>query len=103
MSINNQTIVAIGTKPGEAAIGIVRMSGDKSIEIVDKIFSATNKKKISEMRTFSMAHGFILDHEGEYIDQVIVSVMNRPRSYTREDVVEINCHGGIIATERVLE
>ncbi len=99
----SQTIVAIGTKPGESAIGIVRLSGDRSIKILENIFKPTNKNKVGDMDTFTMAHGFILDNEGETVDQVIVSIMRKPRSYTREDVVEINCHGGLIATEKVME
>jgi tRNA modification GTPase len=103
MIIENQTIAAIGTKPGEAAIGIVRLSGNSAVEILEKVFKPTNKKKISEMETFTMAHGFIVDSKSEPIDQVIVSIMRKPKSYTREDVVEINCHGGLIATEKVME
>jgi tRNA modification GTPase len=101
--MENQTIVSIGTKPGEAAIGIVRLSGDKAIYILGKIFKPTNKRKVSDMCTFTMAHGFIVDNEGKSIDQVIVSIMRKPKSYTREDVVEINCHGGLIATEVIME
>ncbi|MBM3712301.1 MAG: tRNA uridine-5-carboxymethylaminomethyl(34) synthesis GTPase MnmE [Actinobacteria bacterium] len=97
------TIVAIGTKPGEAAIGIVRLSGNKAIKIAEKIFRSKNKKKISNMKTYSMIYGYVVDKMGRVIDQVIVSLMRKPKSYTKEDVVEINCHGGVIATEKVLE
>ncbi len=100
---NNDTIVAIGTRPGEAAIGIVKLSGDKSIFIVDKIFRPKSKKKLTEIDTYSMLYGHIVDNKGYTIDEAVVSVMKKPRSYTREDVVEINCHGGIIATTKVME
>ena len=98
-----ETIAAIGTKPGESAIGIVRMSGDKAIKIAEKIFRSYSNKKINDMKTFSIIYGYIVDEKERIIDQVIVSLMRKPKSYTKEDIVEINCHGGIIATETVLE
>jgi len=97
------TIVAIGTRPGEAAIGIVKLSGDKSIFIADKIFRSKSKKKLSGIDTYNMLYGHIIDIEGNTIDEVVVTLMKKPKSYTREDVVEINCHGGIIATTKVME
>ena len=100
---NKDTIVAIGTRAGESAIGIVRMSGEKAIKIAEKIFFAKSKKKIRDMDSYTMIYGFIKDKNGETIDQVIVSLMKKPGSYTRENVVEINCHGGIAATKKVLE
>lgn len=100
---NNDTIVAIGTRLGEAAIGIVKLSGDKSVSIVDKIFRSKNEKKLTEIGTYSMLYGHIIDNEEHAIDEVVVSVMKKPGSYTREDVVEINCHGGIIATTKTME
>lgn len=98
----NHTIAAIGTRAGEAAIGIVKLSGDDSIKIADGIFRARNKKKLKSLKTYNMAYGHIINKEGSMIDEVIVSVMRKPGSYTREDVVEINCHGGLVATEKVL-
>jgi tRNA modification GTPase len=100
---SNDTIVAVGTRPGEAAIGIVKLSGDRSIFIADKIFRSKNKKKLAGIDTYNMLYGHIIDDEGHIIDEVVVSVMKKPKSYTREDVVEINCHGGIIATTKVME
>ncbi len=97
------TIAAIGTRPGESAIGIVRLSGNKSIKIAEKIFRSDKKRKISNMETYSIAYGYIIERDDSIIDQVILSLMKKPKSYTREDVVEINCHGGLIATEKVLE
>ncbi len=97
------TIVAIGTKPGEAAIGIIRLSGNKSIKLTEKIFRQKNSKKISQMKTFSMAYGYIVDKKEETVDEVIITLMKKPGSYTKEDIVEINCHGGIAAADKILE
>lgn len=99
----SDTIVAIGTKPGEAAIGIIRLSGNKSIKLTEKIFRQKNRKKISQMKTFSMAYGYIVDKKEEMIDEVIITLMKKPKSYTKEDVVEINCHGGMAAADKILE
>ena len=99
----SDTIVAIGTKPGEAAIGIIRLSGNKSIKLTEKIFRQKNSKKISQMKTFSMAYGYIVDKKEETVDEVIITLMKKPGSYTKEDIVEINCHGGIAAADKILE
>ncbi len=100
---SGDTIVALGTKPGEAAIGIIRLSGNKSIRLAEKIFRQKNMKTISRMSTFSMAYGYIVDKKEEVIDEVIVTLMKKPKSYTREDVIEINCHGGMVAADKILE
>ncbi len=100
---NNDTIVAIGTRPGEAAIGIVKLSGGSSVKIADKIFRSKNKKRLTSIGTYNMIYGHIVDEKGGIIDEVVVSVMKKPKSYTREDVVEINCHGGLVATGKVME
>jgi len=100
---NNDTIAAISTRPGEAAIGIIKLSGGESILIADKIFGSRSKKKLAATGTYNMLFGHISDSSGEIIDEVIVSVMKKPASYTREDVIEINCHGGIIAATKILE
>jgi len=96
------TIAAIGTKAGESAIGIVRLSGGKAVKIAGRIFRAESGKKILDMETYSMAFGQAIDEGGAPVDQVILSIMRAPKSYTREDVIEINCHGGIAATEKIL-
>ena len=96
------TIAAIGTKAGESAIGIVRLSGSRAIKISEKIFLPKSGKKIKEMGTFTMAFGQVVDEKGLIIDQAILSVMRAPKTYTREDIIEINCHGGIAATEKTL-
>ena len=100
---NEDTIAAVGTRPGEAAIGIVKLSGEESISIADKIFKSKNNKRLKDMETYNMIYGNIVDKEGNIIDEVIVTLMKKPRSYTREDVAEINCHGGMAATTKVLE
>lgn len=99
---DKDTIAAISTRLGESGIGIVRLSGEKSIKIADKIFKARNNIKVLEMKNYTMAYGVIINKNKEIIDEVILSVMRKPKSYTREDVVEINCHGGITATKTVL-
>lgn len=100
---DSDTIVAIGTKPGEAAIGIIKLSGNKSIKLVEKIFRQKNGKKVSKMKTFSMTYGYIVDKKEEIIDEAIISLMKKPKSYTKENIVEINCHGGMAAADKILE
>ena len=97
------TIAALGTRPGESAIGIIKLSGKDSIRIADKVFRAKNKKKLSQADTYTMTYGTIIDMEKETVDEVLVSIMKGPGSYTREDVVEINCHGGTVSAKRIME
>ncbi|MGL4935823.1 MAG: tRNA uridine-5-carboxymethylaminomethyl(34) synthesis GTPase MnmE, partial [Cetobacterium sp.] len=96
------TIAAISTPRGEGGIGIVRMSGSDSLCILTKIFKPISNKKVSDLRNFSINYGHLYDGE-ELIDEVLVSIMKGPNTYTKEDIVEINCHGGFLITERVLE
>ena len=93
------TIAAIATAKGEGGIGIIRISGDKSFEIIDKIFKPYNDKKMSY---YTLKYGHIYDDD-KLIDEVMVVKMKAPKSYTCEDVVEINCHGGYLITRNVLE
>lgn len=95
----NDTIVAISTSLGVGAISIVRLSGQESISIVNKCFKG---KDLSKVATHTINYGHIYDDK-DLIDEVLVSVMKAPKSYTSEDIVEINCHGGIIATKRILQ
>lgn len=98
------TICAISTAIGEGGIAIIRVSGDKALEIVSKIFRPKNGKDIKEMKTYTMRYGHIVDiNTEELIDEVIISYMKGPRSFTAEDIVEINCHGGVTSTNKVLE
>jgi len=94
----NDTIAAISTALGVGAISIVRVSGEDAIEIVNKIFD----KDLTKVNTHTINYGHIIDKE-EVIDEVLVSVMKAPKTFTGEDVVEINCHGGIATTNKVLE
>ena len=94
----NDTIAAISTTLGVGAIAIVRVSGKDAIKIVNKVFSGDLLKKDSH----TISYGYIKDNE-EVIDEVLVSVMKSPKTFTTEDVVEINCHGGIITTKKILE
>ena len=97
------TIVALATKAGNSAINIVKLSGDKSIEIADRIFVAESRKKIREINSYNIIYGKVYDEKNEIIDEAIVTVMKAPKSYTREDVVEINCHGGIAAVNKIID
>ncbi len=96
------TIAAISTANGEGGIGIVRISGDKSLEILSKIFVTKSGKKAEELKSHTINYGNIV-HNGKIIDEVLVSVMLAPRSYTTENMVEINCHGGYLVTHKILE
>lgn len=96
------TIAAISTPRGEGGIGIVRLSGDESLNILEKIFKPKSNKKIKDIKSYTINYGHIFDGEN-LVDEVLVSVMKAPNTYTREDIVEINCHGGYLITERVLE
>ncbi|MGX6591062.1 tRNA uridine-5-carboxymethylaminomethyl(34) synthesis GTPase MnmE [Cetobacterium ceti] len=96
------TIAAISTPRGEGGIGIVRISGPDSLCILSKIFKPKSGKKIEELRNFSINYGHMYDKD-TVVDEVMVSIMKGPNTYTREDIVEINCHGGYLITEKVLE
>ena len=95
----NDTIVAISTALGVGAISIVRLSGNEAIDIVNKCFKG---KDLTKVESHTINYGHIYDKK-EIIDEVLVSIMKAPKTYTTEDVVEINCHGGIISTKRILE
>lgn len=97
------TIGAISTSIGEGGIAIVRISGDKAKDVVEKIFQAKNGQSIKDMKSYTMKYGYIIDENNNHIDEVIVSFMKGPRSFTAEDTIEINCHGGVVATNKVLE
>lgn len=97
------TIAAISTGLSNSGISIIRVSGPETFEVMDKIFSAKNtEKKLSAQKTHTIHYGFIKDGE-EIIDEVLVSVMRAPHTYTAEHVAEINCHGGSLVTKKVLE
>lgn len=96
------TIAAISTPRGEGGIGIVRISGNNALDILEKIFKPKSGKAIKGLRNYSINYGHIFDGE-TLVDEVLVSIMKAPNTYTREDIVEINCHGGFVITEKVLE
>lgn len=98
------TIAAISTPAGEGAIAIVRLSGDEAIKIADQIFRGVGKKQLVDVDSHTIHYGHIIDPTTDDIaEEVMVSVMRAPKTFTREDVVEINCHGGLVAVERVLQ
>lgn len=98
------TIAAISTAPGEAAIGIVRLSGPQALSIISRIFKPARLKDITEVPSHTIHYGWIIYPDTqEPIDEVLVSIMKAPNTYTREDVVEINCHGGMVPLRKVLE
>lgn len=98
------TIAAVSTSTmSSGGISIVRMSGYNAVEIADRAFISKNKKKLSEAASHTVHYGIIADKDGNTVDEVLAVVMRAPNTYTREDVVEINCHGGILVTRRVLE
>ncbi|KOF57522.1 MULTISPECIES: tRNA uridine-5-carboxymethylaminomethyl(34) synthesis GTPase MnmE [Clostridium] len=98
------TIAAISTAVGSSGISIIRVSGDKALNIVDKIFMSKSNRSIKDMNSYTMRYGSIVSLEDRsIIDEVIVSYMKGPKSFTAEDVVEINCHGGAYPTKSVLE
>lgn len=95
----NDTIVAISSAVGVGAISIVRLTGDESIDIVNKCFKGKN---LSKCKSHTIHYGHIYD-DGEVVDEVMVTVLRAPKTYTKEDVVEINCHGGAYITQKILE
>jgi tRNA modification GTPase len=98
------TIAAVATSVGEGGISIIRVSGDKALKMVSSIFSGKNGRSLEDIKSYTMRYGHIIDKASEdVIDEVIVSYMKGPRSFTAEDTIEINCHGGVVATNRVLE
>ena len=97
------TIAAISTAVGEAGIGIVRMSGKSAINIGETVFIGSSDKKIEEIQNKKLTYGHIIDENGTKIDEVLIAFMKGPYTYTREDMVEIYCHGGIISVRKVLE
>jgi tRNA modification GTPase len=103
MFSDDETIAAISTPLGEGGIGIVRMSGRNSLIIASQVFISPTNRPLSEINNFYLTYGHILDPStGETIDEVLLSLMRAPSSYTKEDVVEINCHGGMISLTKIL-
>ena len=99
---HTDTIAAISTGMTSSGIGIIRISGPDAIAIADEVYDSRSGKKLENMPTHTIHYGFIRDGE-EFIDEVLVMLMRGPRSFTAEDTVEINCHGGVYAMNRILE
>lgn len=98
------TIAAISTSPGIGGIGIIRISGEDTFNIIEKIFKAKKPEKIEEIKGYNMKYGSIINSENnEVIDEVLVSYFKAPKSYTTENMCEINSHGGIIVMKQILE
>ena len=95
----NDIIVAISTSLSKGAISIIRLSGKGCIDLVNKCFKG---KDLTKVDSHTINYGYIIDND-KVIDQVLVTVMKSPKTYTKEDVVEINCHGGIATTNKILE
>lgn len=91
------TIVAISTSPGTGGIGIIRISGEKTFDIIERIFKQKNYMNINEIKGYTMKYGNIINPEtNEIIDEVLVSYFKSPYSYTTENMCEINSHGGVV-------
>ena len=103
MAIDFDTIAAISTPPGEGGIGIVRLSGDEALEIAEKVYRQGNKR-LSDQPSHTIHYGNLFNPKtDEKIDEVMVTIMKTPKTYTREDIVEINTHGGVLVTNKVLQ
>ena len=100
--MKTDTIAAVATAMAGSGIGIVRISGEEAIMVADRVFQMKSGKKLSEMPTHTIHYGYVHDGE-EVLDEVMVVLMRGPKSYTREDTVEIDCHGGVYVVKRVLE
>ena len=98
-----ETIASIATALSSSGIGIIRISGDEAVEVADRIFVKPDGKKLSEVASHTVHYGHIVDDAGAIVDEVIVILMKAPHSFTREDVVEIDCHGGIYLLKKVLD
>ncbi len=95
----NKTICAIATPMGTGGISVIRISGSEAINIAEKVFSRPLKDKSSH----TVHYGFIRNEQGETVDEVLLTLMRAPKTFTREDTVEISCHGGVVTTKKVLE
>lgn len=95
-----KTIAAISTPIGHGGIGIVRVSGDDALKIIEKVFVPKNKGKF---KPYTLKFGNIIDEQGNVLDQVLISFFKAPRTYTGEDICEVNCHGGLIVTKQILD
>ena len=101
--MKTDTIAAIATAMSNSGIGIVRISGDEALEVADRIFRPNKgSRKVSDMETHTIHYGYVVDGE-EVVDEVMLLIMKAPRSYTCEDTIEIDCHGGVLVMKKILE
>ena len=101
--MKTDTIAAIATAVSDSGIGIIRISGDEAVEIADKVYrSRSGKKRLVNVESHTIHYGYIYDRD-ELIDEVMVAVMKAPNTYTKEDTVEIDCHGGVLVMTKILE
>ena len=98
----DDTIAAISTPIGQGGIGIIRLSGKEALAVADKIFTAKDGKRASSYKTYTVHYGWIAE-KAKIIDEVLLTVMRAPRSYTKEDIVEISCHSGIVVLREILD
>lgn len=98
----SDTIAAIATPQGEGGIGIIRISGKKAVWVADQVFRAASGRKLADYKTQSVMFGHIVGEDGETVDEAMVLLMRAPHSYTKEDVVELQCHGGVMPLRRAL-
>ena len=101
--MSDNTIAAISTAPGVGGIGIIRISGKDTFDILDKFFKPKKPQKIEDIKGYSIKYGNIVDKKGNIIDEVLVSYFKEPKSYTTENMCEINSHGGIVIMNKILE
>ncbi len=100
---HDDTIVALSTPPGEGGIGIIRLSGIKAFDIAKKIFVLKDKKPLTNVKERYMNLGYIIDDNGKVIDEVLLVYMMAPKTYTKEDIIEIHCHGGMVPINSIIK
>ena len=100
--MQGDTISAIATAQGEGGIGIIRLSGEQAIAVAEKMFRPASGKALSDYASHRAVYGRIVDEAGQVIDEAMVLIMKAPHSYTKEDVVELQCHGGVMPLRKTL-
>ena len=100
--METDTIAAVATAMASSGIGIIRISGQDAVQIADQVFCSKGKKALKDCESHTIHYGWIIDHGG-VVDEVLVMLMKAPNSYTREDTVEIDCHGGVLVMQKILE
>ena len=98
----HDTVAAIATSSISGGVSIIRISGEKAVECAEQILSFSHKK-LSDCKSHTVHYGYVVDKTGNKVDEVLVLLMRAPNSYTREDVVEIQCHGGIFICREILD